>query len=412
MKRQFQALIAFCLILLMSSPALADGLLKPGEKVSGQLSKSHAAVVIPGNFYECWNVDLEAGKSYYFEWTIEYGLSQLYFAESLCGEAIKSKTSVLARLKPGLWSTKTRSEVATPGGVYGVYLFGQVANEYYTIVLGELPAKTGAKAPSVFPPGAPRTLPVVGWASQGGSGAKRAPGEVFRDCPTCPDMVVLPAGSFTMGSPSTEAGRGNEEGPTRLVTFAHPFAMGASEVTFAEWDACVADGGCASKLNDQGWGRGARPAIAATFADAQQYAAWLSRKTGQAYFIPTEAEWEYAARAGTTTPWNTGPAILAEDANLLNQVGRTVPVKSFPPNGFGLFDVHGNASEWTLDCVDTGYFGAPKDGSPVTSGDCSKRVGRGGSFLSLPADARSAKRDFSNVYTKASAMGFRVARAL
>ncbi len=127
------------------------------------------------------------------------------------------------------------------------------------------------------------------------------PGETFRDCPECPEMVVIPAGNFTMGSPANEPGRYDDEGPRHRVTIPRAFALGRYEVTFAEWDACVQAGGCSRRPDDWGWGRGNRPVINVSWGDAREYVRWLSRKTGQAYRLPSEAEWEYAARAGR--PW-------------------------------------------------------------------------------------------------------------
>ena len=136
-------------------------------------------------------------------------------------------------------------------------------------------------------------------------------GRVFRDCPACPEMVVVPAGEFMMGSPESEKGRGKDEGPQRKVTFAQPFAVGKFEVTFAQWDACVAEGGCTHKPGDETWGRGKRPVINVSWDDARQFVAWLAKKTGKPYRLLTEAEWEYAARGVTKVsephpPFSTG----------------------------------------------------------------------------------------------------------
>jgi formylglycine-generating enzyme required for sulfatase activity len=225
-------------------------------------------------------------------------------------------------------------------------------------------------------------------------------------------MTVVPAGSFTMGSPSTEEGRQANEGPRHLVTFRNAFAMGQHEVTFDQYDACVADDGCSTVKEDQGWGRGERPVINVTWAQAVAYVEWLSRKTGHRYFLPSEAEWEYAARAGMDTPWNTGDAIITEDGNFLNQFGRTVPVGGFPPNAFGLHDVHGNVSEWVKDCIDIGYFKVPTDGGAMMQSPCPQTAVRGGSFENTPTDVRSARRFAADPKSKGHAIGFRVARAL
>ena len=250
--------------------------------------------------------------------------------------------------------------------------------------------------------------------SAGPTAAGMMPGPIIKDCAdVCPELVVLPAGSFTMGSPADEEGRDPDEGPRRTVTFGSPFAMGKYEVTFAEYDACVADGGCDYRPNDQGWGRGRRPVLDVSWNDAQFYVAWLSRKTGQRYFLPSEAEWEFAARAGSTSRWNTGDAIISDDANFNGALGRTVPVGGFPANAFGLFDTHGNVFEWVLDCDEVGYFGAPTDGAPALSGNCDNRIIRGGDYTSPPQMARSALRGRGVALTRRGlVLGFRVARAL
>lgn len=242
-----------------------------------------------------------------------------------------------------------------------------------------------------------------------GATPARTAGDVFSDCQHCPEMVVVPAGSFMMGSdPSQDASA--QEGPRHQVTFRQPFAIGRYEVTFDEYDACVSDNGCTA-ATDYDWGRGRRPVVSINYKMAEDYVAWLSNKSGHAYFIPTEAEWEYAARAGTTTDWNTGEAIITQDANYLNQFAKTVPVGSYASNAFGLFDVHGNVTEWTQDCLDTGYLGAPTDGSANTSGDCLNRhTARGGSYASEPKDIRSAARFVVPTTTRDAGLGFRVTR--
>ena len=159
-------------------------------------------------------------------------------------------------------------------------------------------------------------------AQQKGSraGEVAGPKDAFRDCAACPEMVVVPAGEFIMGSPPSERGRNPDEGPQRKVTFAQPFAAGKYEVTFAQWDACVAEAGCTHKPGDNDWGRGKRPVINVSWNDAQQFVGWLAKKTGKPYRLLTEAEWEYAAR-GTTkatdrqSPFSTGPTINYSQAN-------------------------------------------------------------------------------------------------
>ena len=249
-------------------------------------------------------------------------------------------------------------------------------------------------------------------------------GERFRDCPECPMMVVVPAGSFLMGSRESEKGRAGDEGPVHRVRFSAPFALGVAEVTFAQWDACEADRGCGGHSpDDEGWGRGRRPVINVSWEDAQAYVRWLSAKTGKRYRLPSEAEWEYAARAGTRTPFHTGATISTDqanyDGNFTYGAGRegvyrqrTVPVATFGANEWGLHDVHGNVWEWTADCWNDRYAGAPADGSAWEYGNCSFRVLRGGSWLSIPMVLRSAHRDGSSTAARNFNESFRVARTL
>ncbi len=236
---------------------------------------------------------------------------------------------------------------------------------------------------------------------------------VFRDCPTCPEMVVVPAGTFMMGSPADEEGRASAEGPLHRVSVA-PFAIGRYEVSFAEWDACLAAGGCDGyRPADQGWGRGARPVINVSWQDANAYAAWLSRTTGHAYRLPSEAEWEYAARAGTATPFHFGATLSAGQANYGQGIGKTAPVGSFPSNAFGLHDVHGNVWERVEDCYRDNYKGAPGDGRAwLAGGDCGARVLRGGSWDNEPKLARAAYRGWVNLADRYDVVGFRIARTL
>ena len=250
------------------------------------------------------------------------------------------------------------------------------------------------------------------------------PGEVFRDCPSCPEMVVIAAGAFRMGSPASEEAREGDEGPQHRVTL-RSFALGVTEVTFDEWEACMRGGGCGwHRPDDEGWGRGARPVINVNWEDARAYVRWLSRETGKSYRLPSEAEWEYAARAGTTTPFHTGATISTDQANYDGSSmygsgrrgtrrGRTTPVGTFAPNAFGLYDVHGNVWEWVEDCWHDSYRGAPSDGSAWTlGGDCSRRVLRGGSWSTDPRLLRSASRLRITTGNRLNHVGFRVARML
>jgi len=252
----------------------------------------------------------------------------------------------------------------------------------------------------------------------------RFPGDTFRDCAQCPEMVVIPSGTFTMGSPESEAGRGRDEGPQRTVRVSYQFAVGKTEVTWAEWEACVADGGCTnsgpdSRGGDEGWGKGSRPVINVSWNDAQSYAAWLSGKTGERYRLLSEAEWEYVARAGTETrfSWGDGDPICSRGApNGANfsscESDRTEPVGFSAPNAFGLHDMHGNVLEWTEDCYVDGYSGAPTDGSSRIVSDCWLRILRGGWWNKDPRYLRSASRVGIRPSQRFDRIGFRLARTL
>ena len=244
------------------------------------------------------------------------------------------------------------------------------------------------------------------------------PKDTFKDCAICPEMIVAPAGSFTMGSPATEAGHDDKESPQHTVTIAKPFAVGRYAITFDEWDACVADKGCNFiRPPDQGWGRGRRPAINVSWDDAKLYVAWLSKKTGKPYRLLSEAEREYVTRAGTSSPFWTGELISKTQANYDDyDHGKTVPVDSFTPNPWGLYQVHGNVSEWVEDCNHVHYKTAPPDGSAYViddfNGDCKKRVYRGGSWGSDQRSLRSANREWAYPDTRDKFTGFRVASGL
>jgi len=243
--------------------------------------------------------------------------------------------------------------------------------------------------------------------------------DTFKECANCPEMVVVPSGSFTMASPPSEPGHTADEGPQHMVTIARPFAVGRFEVTFDEWDACAADGGCNRyKPSDEGLGRGRRPVINVSWDDTKAYVAWLSKKTGKSYRLLSEAEYEYATRAGTQTAYPWGNAIGTNNANCHAcgsqwDARQTAPVGSFAANGFGLYDMVGNVREWTEDCYHDSYSGAPTDGSAWIEGaNCSSRVVRGGSWLLAPAFLRSASRYWFTGDYRLNYLGFRVARTL
>ena len=258
-------------------------------------------------------------------------------------------------------------------------------------------------------------------------------GESFRDCPECPDMVVVPAGTFRMGAPESEAKSDNDERPVQRVAVSS-FAVGVYEVTFAELDACAASGGCGGyRPYDGGWGRGRRPVVHVSWQDAHAYVAWLSELTGKDYRLLSESEWEYAARAGTATPFHTGATISTDQANYNGDYvygngregeyrGRTLPVGSFLPNDWGLHDVHGNVWEWVRDCWKLNYQETPSDvvwkaekacgGRECQTRGCQHRILRGGAWSSYLWNLRSAYRSGDVARIRYYQYGFRVARTL
>lgn len=273
----------------------------------------------------------------------------------------------------------------------------------------------------------------------------------FRDCPDCPEMVPLPAGDFQMGSPSEETGRKENEGPVHRVVLPS-FAIGRTKITraqFAEFVAASAyktadhcytfeDGAWNDRRNRDWRNPGfaqddTHPAVCISWLDAKAYAIWLSHKTGQTYRLPTEAEWEYAVRAGTSGPryWGEATEQACAFANILDQTAAdklvdignievhrcadgypfTAPAMRFAPNRFGLHDMIGNAWEWVEDCGGgDNYTRAPTDGRAATLGSCHFRVLRGASWLSPPRETRSAARSTGVALLRSSGTGFRLAR--
>ncbi|WP_419939868.1 formylglycine-generating enzyme family protein [Candidatus Palauibacter sp.] len=275
--------------------------------------------------------------------------------------------------------------------------------------------------------------------------ARFPPGSNFSDCDVCPRMVVVPAGTFTMGSPESEESEYWER-PQHSVTIPAPFAVGVYEVTFAEWDACERAGGCdgnfwRDETREYREAEGRHPVVEVDWNDAQAYVSWLSERTGARYRLLTEAEWEYAARAGTQTAryWGESASDQCRYANGFDltayeamgpdlREGRVAPqcsdgyrymapVGSFAPNAFGLYDVLGNVAEWTQDCARNvtpdRYSDAPTDGTAAPeTGDCDWRVHRGGFSSSRPDDLRSADRESGFSTRTSGVIGFRVARTL
>jgi formylglycine-generating enzyme required for sulfatase activity len=264
------------------------------------------------------------------------------------------------------------------------------------------PTQTDTLVLNACPPGPAGALP-----------AERSPPGI-----PLPETVAIPAGRFTMGCSPRDAGCDNDEKPAHEVRVA-AFEIGKYEVTFDEWDACEKAGAC-PHADDEGWGRGRRPVINVSWEDAQTYIRWLNRITGRNYRLPTEAEWEYAARAGTATPYSTGACLTTDQANYDGNYppegcpkgvyrGRTVAVGSLnSPNPWGLHDVHGNVWEWVEDCWHADYQDAPDDGSAWTTGDCVRRVLRGGSWFIHSGRARSAYRDSFDPGDRDDRFGFRL----
>ena len=235
---------------------------------------------------------------------------------------------------------------------------------------------------------------------------------------TGPLMVVIPAGSFRMGCLNEGGGCYVSQTPVRTVNIPS-FAISRYETTFEQWDACVDAGGCNGyRPDDRGWGRGDRPAIRLRWGDAQSYVSWLSQQTGKQYRLPSESEWEYAARAGTETTYSWGRRIGRNRANCDGcgsqwDATQTAPVGSFAPNPWGLYDIHGNVFEWTQDCRgDLTYAGAPTDGSASLAGPCSMRILRGGGWDNHPDFCRASYRSSADVDLGTDVLGLRVVRTL
>ena len=247
----------------------------------------------------------------------------------------------------------------------------------------------------------------------GAGPATAKPGDIIKDCPDCPEMVEVPAGTFIMG----HDGRHALEGPAHTVTIARPFAIGVYEVTYDEWQACFDDGGCARMPDDHNWGQGRRPVININWQESHTFTQWLSDKTGYRYRLPSEAEWEYAARAGTTTIYWWGDEVgenLGNCRDCKSQWSKkeTAPVGSFTPNPFGLYDVHGNVWEMTQDCWNETHTGAPNDGAARHDGDCTYRTMRSGSWYYFSKNSRSSWRFRNDARIKSYGVGFRILREI
>jgi formylglycine-generating enzyme required for sulfatase activity len=224
-------------------------------------------------------------------------------------------------------------------------------------------------------------------------------------------MVVIPAGEFMMGSPEDEEGRRDNEGPQHLVTIERPFALGRYPVTFEEYDV-FCEQTHRKKPEDRAWGRGRRPVINVSWKDATAYCAWLSERTSIRYRLPSEAEWEYACRAGSRAAYAFGETIDEKQANFYPNVKMTSDVGAYPANAFKLFDMHGNVWEWCLDHYQGSYEGAPADGSPLLLSEAAgDRVLRGGSWFLDARHARAASRSRNDPGERDGvSVGFRCAR--
>jgi len=327
---------------------------------------------------------------------------------------------------------------AAATGAYIAYLESFPKGSHAAIAQNKLNALQNTAAPAAVP-----AVPATN---------EKRPEKAFKDCDDCPEMVVVPAGSFQMGSPASETERYPGEAPVHKVTIAREFALGKTHITKGQFAQFVkatgydAGGKCYTfeqgqyaERNDRSWRNPGfaqndnHPAVCLNWNDAKAYADWLAKMTGRGYRLPSEAEWEYAARAGTTTAryWGDSPELACAYANVMDRAAKenlpgigwavhdcsdgfayTAPVASFKPNAFGLYDMIGNAWEWTEDCWNESYHGAPADGSAWTRGECLKRVLRGGSWYYTPRYARSATRYRFMSTFRNYIYGFRIASSL
>jgi formylglycine-generating enzyme required for sulfatase activity len=385
-----------------------------------------------------------------FDADIEGLIRKLALSRDQKDGSLRATMATRARNLTGLLAVRRRwaglAVVAASAVLVAGYL---MRDQFGAKVQPRVGAPFRAQTPDIIAPQAPRTGDATAVATPNANEGERKPDqaaplspdreralkpkETFVECSGCPEMVAIPAGEFLMGSkPSDIAVLAKEqsfwenvfksEDPQHKVVIRRPFAVGRFAVTFAEWDACLADGGCNGyRPKDEGWGRVTRPVINVSWDDAKAYAEWVSRKTGKTYRLLSEAEREYVTRAGTTTAFWWGSSISISQANYegtpdgLKGRMKTVPVDSFEPNPWGLYDVHGNVSEWTADCWHDDYQGAPSDGSAWTTAcnDQEERVTRGGSWGSQSFNVRAASRAArSNTDQKAWFFGFRLARTL
>ena len=291
-------------------------------------------------------------------------------------------------------------------------------------IASDVPSSVDLADPAIlFSPDGPAIL--AAWAAEAGDSVDE---RTFRDCTDCPEMVAIPAGTVVMGSPETEKGHKPEERQSLEIEIG-TFAIGRHEVSWNDWALCVADGACEDvserrRGTSARWPQGRRPVTHVSYVDALAYIDWLNSYstigTGP-YRLPTEAEWEYAARAGTTTPFSTGETISGVYANYNSErvyadepkgryEAKPMPVGSYAANGFGLFDVHGNVEEWVADCYTADLMERPEDGSAHIWSDCRSQTVRGGAWNKVPSYVRSAVRDSYGANNWGDITGFRVAR--
>ena len=241
----------------------------------------------------------------------------------------------------------------------------------------------------------------------------REVGTVFKDCVVCPEMSIIPSGTFMIGSTK---GR-KRELPVSKITITKSLAVSRYEVTFDQWDACFNSGGCSKKPSDRGWGRDSRPVINILLTDIDEYVTWLTKKTGHIYRLPSESEWEYAARAGSQTEFSWGDQMQTGAANCRGcgtkwSGIKSAPVGQFKPNAWGLYDVHGNVFEYVADCWSNDHYNIPRNGVAKKTANCLSKVIKGGSWYYLPKVSRSASRVRNDKRVFSYFIGFRVFREL
>ena len=264
-------------------------------------------------------------------------------------------------------------------------------------------------AQGVYPWIEPVTIPAAPLIEPG---QKLKPGAMFRDCETCPEMVVVPPGIFMMGSKKHKS-----EKPHRIMRIRKAFAIGRFETTHEHWQACIDAGGCTHEPHDHKWGKNRMPVINVSHKMVRGFADWLSKSTGQTYRLPSEAEWEYAARAGSKGNYWFGDIVGDNEVNCRkcgapwSGIGNA-PIGSFKPNPWGLYDMHGNAFEWVQDCWQPNYQDAPKSSRAWEDGECQFRVIRGGSWYYYSRMSRSANRQKNAGAVKSYWLSFRLVREI